>query len=73
MRKWSTSPFAPCKNDKAFFTSGSSSSQAVERGQSSAQGCVVAHRMGAGVVSQGVWMPSAGDFDPYFEGLGAQL
>lgn len=65
--------FRPRANDKDFFMGGSSSSQAAERGQSLAQGGVVAHRRGASAVSQGVEMPPASYFDPYFEGMGAQL
>ena len=37
----------------------------INRGQSSALGGVVAHRRGASVVSQGVWTPPTGYFDPY--------
>lgn len=51
----------------------SSSSQAVERGQSSAQGGAVARQRGADAISQGVWMPPASYFDRYFEGMGAQI
>ena len=49
----------------------SSSSQAIERGQSSAQVGAIVRRRGAGAISQGVWTTLAGYFDPYFEGMGA--
>lgn len=45
----------------------------VERGQSLAQGGAIGRGRGAGVASQGAWVPPENFFAPYFEGIGEQV